>query len=84
MELWTLLVSLWLATWILVVGRTYKYIRQLTEEDELISKFNKLHAVIYSVSMFFITPFVWQIVIHDGYRENFVIAYVHAILGRTK
>ena len=83
MEIWTVVISLWLSTWLMAVSRTYSLIVYMVKDykgGKLIREYKKTHAVIYGVSMIFIAPFVWQICFFEEPRRNFVVSYVNAIV----
>ena len=83
MEIWTVVISLWLSTWLMAVSRTYSLIMYMAKDYEggkLIREYKKTHAVIYAVSMIFIAPFIWQICFFEEPRRNFVVSYVNAII----
>jgi hypothetical protein len=85
MEIWTVVISMWLTTWAMAVGRTYSLIVYMVgdyEGGKLIRKYKKTHAVIYGVSMIFIAPFIWQICFFEEPRRKFVVSYVNAIVGK--
>jgi len=83
MEIWIVVISLWLSTWLMAVSRTYSLIVYMVKDykgGKLIREYKKTHAVIYGVSMIFIAPFVWQICFFEEPRRNFVVSYVNAII----
>ena len=83
MEIWTVVISLWLSTWLMAVSRTYSLIMYMVKDykgGKLIRDYRKTHAVIYGVSMIFIAPFIWQICFFEEPRRNFVVSYVNAIV----
>ena len=87
MELWTITLSFWLSTWLMLIWRTYPLVMRLVglkPEGTLIIKYRHIHFVIYSLSLMILTPFIWQVALLDGKRKTWVIAYVNSILGRTK
>ena len=84
MEIWTVVISMWLTTWAMAVSRTYKLVVQLVgdyEGGKLIRDYRITHAIIYGVSMIFIAPFIWQVCFFEEPRRSFVVAYVNAIVG---
>ena len=83
MEIWTVVISLWLSTWLMAVSRTYSLIMYMVKDykgGKLIRDYRKTHAFIYGVSMIFIAPFIWQICFFEEPRRNFVVSYVNAIV----
>tara|TARA_B100000497_G_C7625076_1_gene375637 strand:- start:282 stop:545 length:264 start_codon:yes stop_codon:yes gene_type:complete len=83
MEIWTVVISMWLTTWFMAVSRTYSLIMRMISDEEggkLIRDYRNTHAFIYGVSMIFIAPFIWQICFFEEPRRNFVVSYVKAII----
>ena len=57
MEIWTVVISMWLTTWFMAVSRTYSIIMRMISNEEggkLIRDYKNTHAFIYAVSMIFI------------------------------
>ena len=87
MELWTVVLSFWTTTWLMLIWKTYSVSMRLIEKDPrgiVIITYRKLHFIIYVVGLFIITPFIWQVAIFESSRRRWVLAYVKGILGRTK
>jgi len=87
MEPWTVILSLWLTTWLMLVWRTYFISMRMISNNpkgSIITKWKYLHFVVYTVSLLVITPFIVQIAFSDRLRKKWVIAYVNGILGRQK
>jgi len=87
MEPWTVILSLWLTTWLMLVWRTYPISMRMisnSPKGSIITKWRYLHFVLYVVSLFAITPFISQVAFSDRLRKKWVIAYVNGILGRQK
>lgn len=87
MEIWTIVLSIWLATWGMTVGRTYGPIIHMVADYEggkIITQYKYTHALIYIICMGFIAPFVWQICFFEEPRRNFVISYVRNVVRRKK
>ena len=87
MEPWTVILSLWLTTWLMLVWRTYPISMRMISNNpkgSIITKYKYLHFVVYTVSLLAITPFISQVAFSDKLRKKWVIAYVNGILGRQK
>ena len=88
MEIWTVFGAMWLSLWIMAVWKTYPAIITLASGysgGELIMNYRIIHAILYVVIMFFLSPFVWQICFFEEPRRNFIVSYVHSILkGENK
>ena len=86
MEPWTVVLSLWLTTWLMLIWKTYFVSMRLIEKDPrgtVIITYRKLHFIIYVVGLFIIAPFIWQVAIFERSRKRWVLAYVKGILGTT-
>jgi len=87
MEPWTVILSLWLTTWLMLVWRTYPISMRMisnSPKGSIITKYKYIHFVVYVVPLLVMTPFVWQVAFSDRLRKKWVIAYVNGILGRQK
>ena len=88
MEIWIVFSAMWLSLWIMAVWKTYPAIMKLASSypsSELVMSYKTIHAVLYVVIMFFLSPFVWQICFFEEPRRNFIVSYVHSILkGENK
>ena len=87
MEPWTILLSFWVTTWLMLIWKTYSVSMRLIAQDPrggYLIKHRKLHAVVYVVCLFIIAPFIWQVAIFEESRRKWVLAYVDGILGKTK
>ena len=87
MEPWTIIVSIWLSTWFMLMWRTYSVSMRMIgkkPEGRYIIKYKGIHFIIYAIGMFVMTPFIWQIVFFEESRRRWVIAYVNGILGIKK
>ena len=86
MTLWTIL-SFWIATWLMIVWKTYSVSMRLIELDPrgvYIIKYKVLHSIVYTLCIFFIVPFIWQVALFEESRRKWVLAYVDGILGKKK
>ena len=87
MEPWTIVLSLWLTTWLMLIWKTYSISMHLIEKDprgDYITKYKGVHFVVYALGIFIITPFIWQVAIFENTRKRWVVAYVNGILGKKK
>ena len=50
------------------------------EGGRIITDYRTIHAVLYLVVMFFLSPFVWQVCFFEEPRKRFIVSYVHSIL----
>ena len=83
MEIWTIFGSLWLSLWVMAVWKAYPAIITLVSNYEggrIITDYRTIHAVLYVVVMFFLSPFVWQVCFFEEPRRRFIVSYVHSIL----
>ena len=83
MELWTIVPAIWIATWLMIVSKTYPLIRYMVVETEsggLITSWKYTHMIIYAIMLFFITPLCWQLAFREELRRRWCITYVKAIL----
>lgn len=87
MEPWTIIVSIWLSTWCMLMWRTYSVsMRMIGKEPEghYIIKYKVMHFIVYALGMFVMTPFIWQVTFLEEARRKWVMAYVNGILGKKK
>ena len=87
MEPWTVILSLWLTTWLMLVWRTYPISMRMisnSPKGAIITKYKYTHSVVYIVALFAITPLISQVAFSDKLCKKWVIAYVNGILGRQK
>ena len=87
MEPWTIILSFWLSTWLMLVWRTYPVMMRIIErkpEGTIVLKYRAVHFVLYIVSLFILTPWIFQIAFSENKRKMWVLAYINAILGKKK
>ena len=87
MEVWTIVSAVWLSSWVMLMFRTYAIISRMirtTPGGELIVRFKYLHAGIYAVCIFILTPFIWTIIINDVQRKAWCVTYVAQICRSKK
>ena len=73
--------AFWLSTWIMLMFRTFSIINRLvdTYEIALVQKFKGLHLIILSIFFLVTAPFLWQVVVSDIRKKQFIISYVNAL-----
>ena len=61
--------------------RTFGIISRLvdTYEIALVQKFKGLHLIILSIFFLVTAPFLWQVVVSDIRKKQFIISYVNAL-----
>ena len=81
MDVLSVLGAFWLSTWLMVLVRTWSIINRLvdTYEIALVQKFRVLHFLIYAISLLIIAPALWQVVVSDIRRKQYVLSYVNAL-----
>ena len=82
MELWTIVLAIWITTWLMIFGRTYplvKYMISNTIGGEVIVRFKYSHMVIYAITLFIITPPCWKIAFSEEYKRKWCVAYVREV-----
>jgi hypothetical protein len=87
MEPWTIILSFWLSTWLMLVWRTYPVMMRIIErkpEGRIVLKYRAVHFVMYILSLFILTHWIFQVVFSENKRKMWVLAYVNAILGIKK
>lgn len=87
MGLWTVIVSAYVTTWVMMIYRTWSismYMLELKEPENLMLKYRIMAFITYICCMIPIVPFVPQVAVSDRARRRFIIAYVNAITkGQT-
>ena len=76
--------AFWLSTWFMLLVRTWSIIRRLIQTNEivLLQKYRSLHFIIYAFSLLIIAPALWQVVVSDIKRKQYILAYVDALKGK--
>lgn len=86
MEAWALVLAAYSTTWIMLIGRTFFIIRHLLilRKETYITQYPKLHFLVYSFGMLFMTPFIWHVALFDESRKKWCLAYADAVMGKRK
>jgi len=82
MGLWTVIVSAYVTTWVMMIYRTWSismYMLELKQPENLMLKYRVLAFLTYIFCMIPLVPFIPQIAISDKARRSFIIAYVTTI-----
>ena len=82
MGLWTVIVSAYVTTWVMMIYRTWSismYMLEAKEPENLMLKYRILAFFTYIFCMIPLVPFIPYIAISDKARKKFIIAYVNAI-----
>ena len=87
MGLWTVIVSAYITTWIMMVFRTWSitwYMIEVKQPSNLMIKYRRLGFIIYIFCMMPLVPLIPYVAVSDKARRNFCIAYVNAITKENK
>ena len=82
MGLWTVIVSAYVTTWIMMVFRTWSismHMLEVKQPENLMLKYRIMAFITYIFCMIPIVPFIPQVAISDKARRKFVLAYVTTI-----
>jgi hypothetical protein len=82
MGLWTVVVSAYVSTWIMMIFRTWSismYMIENKQPSNLMIKRRVLAFIIYAFCMIPLVPFIPHIAVSNKARKNFCIAYVNAV-----
>ena len=82
MGLWTVIVSAYVTTWIMIVFRTWSitwYMIEVKQPSNLMIKYRRLGFIIYIFCMMPLVPLIPNIAVSNKARKRFCIAYVNAI-----
>ena len=82
MGLWTVIVSAYVTTWVMMIYRTWSismYMLEAKQPENLMLKYRIMAFITYIFCMIPLVPFIPQIAISDRARRKFIIAYVNAI-----
>ena len=82
MGLWTVIVSSYITTWVMMIYRTWSismYMIEVKEPENLMIKYRNLAFLTYIFCMMPLVPLIPHVAISDKARKNFCIAYVNAI-----
>ena len=82
MGLWTVIVSAYVTTWVMMIYRTWSismYMLEAKQPENLMLKYRIMAFITYIFCMIPIVPFIPQVAVSDRARKKFIIAYVNAI-----
>ena len=82
MGLWTVIVSAYITTWIMMVFRTWSitwYMIEVKQPSNLMIKYRRLGFIINIFCMMPLVPLIPNIAVSNKARKRFCIAYVNAI-----
>ena len=82
MGLWTVIVSAYVTTWVMMIYRTWSismYMLEVKQPENLMLKYRIMAFITYIFCMIPIVPFIPQVAVSDRARKKFIIAYVYAI-----
>ena len=82
MGLWTVIVSAYVTTWVMIIYRTWSismYMLEVKQPENLMLKYRILAFFTYIFCMIPLVPFIPYVAISDKARRKFIIAYVNAI-----
>jgi len=87
MGLWTVIVSAYVTTWVMMIYRTWSismYMLEIKQPENLMLKYRFLGFFTYIFCMIPLVPLIPQVAVSDKSRRKFIIAYVTAITkGQT-
>ena len=87
MGLWTVIVSAYITTWIMMVFRTWSmsmYMIEYKQPSNLMIKYRSLAFVTYIFCMMPLVPLIPSIAVSNKARKRFCISYVNAITKENK
>ena len=82
MGLWTVIVSAYVATWCMMIFRTWSvsmYMIEKKQPKNLMIKHRGIAFATYIFCMIPLVPFIPQVALSNKARKKFIIAYVNAI-----
>ena len=82
MGLWTVIVSAYIATCIMMIFRTWSismYLIEIKEPNNLMIKHRRLAFFIYSFCMILLVPLTPQIAVSNKARKRFCVSYVKSV-----
>ena len=86
MGLWTVIVSAYITTWVMMLYRTWSismYMIEVKDPSNLMIKYRSLAFIIYTLCLMPLVPLIPYVAGSDKARRNFCIAYVNAITKET-
>ena len=82
MGLWTVIVSAYITTWVMMLYRTWSismYMIEVKDPSNLMIKYRSLAFITYTLCLMPLVPLIPYVAVSDKARRNFCIAYVNAI-----
>ena len=82
MGLWTVIVSAYVTTWIMMIFRTWSISMRMIERKQpknLMLKYKKLGFITYILCIMPLVPLIPHIAVSARARKRFCIAYVNAV-----
>jgi len=82
MGLWTVIVSSYITTWVMMIYRTWSismYMIEVKDPSNLMIKYRSLAFITYTLCLMPLVPLIPYVAVSDKARRNFCIAYVNAI-----
>ena len=86
MGLWTVIVSAYVTTWVMMIYRTWSismYMIEVKDPSNLMIKYRSLAFITYTLCLMPLVPLIPYVAVSDKARKNFCIAYVNAITKET-
>ena len=86
MGLWTVIVSAYITTWVMMLYRTWSismYMIEVKDPSNLMIKYRSLAFITYTLCLMPLVPLIPYVAVSDKARRNFCIAYVNAITKET-
>jgi hypothetical protein len=87
MGLWTILGAMYLATYVMMMARTYSIcIRMIRVRDSsnIMIIYNKLGFIVFSIGLFFLVPLIPKVAFSNRARKSFCIGYVNSLTKENK
>ena len=87
MGLWTVIVSAYITTWVMMLYRTWSismYMIEVKDPSNLMIKYRSLAFITYTLCLMPLVPLIPYVAVSDKARRNFCIAYVNAITKENK
>ena len=82
MGLWTVIVSAYITTWIMMIFRTWSisiYLIEKKQPSNLMIKYRRLGFIIYILCIMPLVPLIPSVAVSNKARKRFCIAYVNAV-----
>ena len=87
MGLWTVIVSAYVTTWVMMLYRTWSismYMIEAKDPSNLMIKYRGLAFITYTLCLMPLVPLIPYVAVSDKARKNFCIAYVNAVTKEQK